>query len=251
MKEIYYDPTKGDILKIIYKPNKNNVTFAGYISRPNCDESPKHCIIKSSMLDSKKEEFREFYVNIEENIFKGKVSIQEMPEDTDVKINVIPLERFLKDDRPFFMYIDNMKIIKKAIEALDKLDDDLIRYFSRLILVNTVSLMESWLKLEINNIDPKLIKKFKSFQTFKYIKKGLKEVLGIEIDQDEILSNACNERHEIIHRNSVLEDGDIIVITKDELELIVKHLDEFVKNLAPKFMGIKVESIIDKNLKEN
>mgnify|MGYP006372973069 FL=1 len=169
-----------------------------------------------------------------------------MPEDADVKINVIPLERFLKDDRPFFMYIDNMKIIKKAIEALDKLDDYLIRYFSRLILVNTVSLMESWLKLEINNIDPKLIKKFKSFQTFEYIRKGLKEVLDIEIDQDEILSNACIKRHEIIHRNSVLSDGDIIVITKDQLELIVKHLEMFINNLASKFREIKLDRYINR-----
>ena len=99
--------------------------------------------------------------------------------------------------------------------------------------------------IRINNIDPKLIKKFKSFQTFEYIRKGLKEVLDIEIDQDEILSNACIKRHEIIHRNSVLSDGDIIVITKDQLELIVKHLEMFINNLASKFREIKLDRYIN------
>ena len=246
MTEIYYDPTKGDILKYIYRPNSIDVPLVSYIPRPSYDEKPIHCIIKFSEPESKENAFKEFNGTIKEDIFKGTISIHEMPEDADVKINVIPLERFLKDDRPFFMYIDNMKIIKKAIEALDKLDDYLIRYFSRLILVNTVSLMESWLKLEINNIDPKLIKKFKSFQTFEYIRKGLKEVLDIEIDQDEILSNACIKRHEIIHRNSVLSDGDIIVITKDQLELIVKHLEMFINNLASKFREIKLDRYINR-----
>lgn len=171
-------------------------------------------------------------------------------------------------------YYENFKTEIENIRELNDLvieNDDLYKIQIRLLYVAIIGVLETFLSdTFINQIKENKIyysNFLKTFPDFKKEKISLSEILNtyenldkkvykaaldviyhnlpivremykstfiIDFPDIRELSKAVNKRHDLVHRNGKNKEGEIVIVTKDEVEALLNEVLDFGKQIALK-----------------
>lgn len=252
----------------------NKDTFS--VPAPNLLAETHHDSINHDISDAICEECEQEYNIILTNGFYGGCG---EIEDVDSVISVqenVPVE----DDEYYdkLLFKETHSDTKKAIEAVEKLSQEIKENLYRLLYANIISKLETFLcgtivnyvlscethkRRFVQNYEPLATQKFQMsaiyakyesldiiirgaltsivYHNIEHVRKLFKKVADIELPNTKIVEEAITIRHDIIHRNGKDKEGNLHTITRKDVEMLSDHLLDFIYEVDS-LMSAKVHS---------
>lgn len=178
---------------------------------------------------------------------KGKGIIKELPNNQHIDCYNVHYEHWTDFDSGVFFFIDGKEIIESAIEEIETLSNDVKQYMYRLLYINALSLLEGYVKNRIRSADNNYFNK-KYFRVSKngvYLAKAINNICGSKIEGDPVLNSAYAKRTKIVHENAVIPYGDSEIVTKEDLLLLLSHVDTFAEIANKALTKWEMNKLID------
>lgn len=190
-------------------------------------------------------------------------------------------ENFEPDNNVFSYYDIHIEDTMKAVTAIDGLPAEVKEILYRTLYANLIACMESYLSdkliqavLQDTNSKRKFVETFKDYNDVKfsvseifakyenidrYIKATLKDIiyhnlpkvkgiykdaLNIDLGNISELMKCINLRHHIVHRNGKDKDGNLVPVTKDDIEELAEKLTAFIENIEQQFSSKVVDDLL-------
>lgn len=185
------------------------------------------------------------------------------------------LETIQSDKDPYNYFIESKNKLKSLLET--KVDNDLQQDFLRLIYINMITILETYLaETFINTIlrDNFILRKFvegnedfkkqklclnEIFEKYESIEEKVKEELlsiiwhdlakvksfykyslDIEFIKDlKEIFRAINKRHDFVHRNGKTKKGEEIIISKQEIEELIDQISKLIEDINKQILEHK------------
>ena len=239
----------------------NKDTFS--VPAPDLLAETHHDSINQDFSDAICEECEQEYNVILTNGFYGGYG---EIEDVD---NVIDVEEHIpgEDDEYYdkLLFKETHSDTEKAIEAIEKLPQEIKGNLYRLLYANIISKLEAFLcdtivnyvlscethkRRFVQNYEPLATQKFQMsaiyakyecldtiirgslsrivYHNIELVRKLYKKVANIELPNTKLVEEAITIRHDIVHRNGKDKDGNSHFVTRIDVEMLSDHVLDFI-----------------------
>ena len=79
------------------------------------------------------------------------------------------------------------------------------------------------------------------YHKIELVKKLYKDNIGIDIQPDDIIIDAINIRHDIVHRNGKDKEGNPCDITKTMVEELSTHVKDYIEKIEISINSINID----------
>lgn len=176
------------------------------------------------------------------------------------------------------MYLESHTETDELLAAVDSLEEDVRKKLYSLLYANIISKMEAFLCDTIvkyvmanENHKQKFVQTYKPLAEQKFpmsaiyskynsldmlikdaltniiyhktelVKKLYKDNIGIDIQPDDVIIDAINIRHDIVHRNGKDKEGNPCDITKTMVEELSTHVKDYIEKIEISINSINID----------